>query len=77
MTMKEDLKTYKARWLEVEAIITLARRSYSLELRWRQINTAFGMAKGLGILCDDPSEMGVIERWAKIKDEAANQPPKV
>ena len=77
MALKEDLKAYKAHWAEVEAIIARERRTYSLELRWQQVNTAFGMAKGLGVLREDPSEMGVFERWAKIKDKAANTPPKV
>jgi hypothetical protein len=77
MTLKDDLKAYQARWAEVEAVVAEERRTASLELRWRQLNTAYAMAKGLGLLRKDPSEAGVFERWAKLKDQAANQPTKV
>jgi hypothetical protein len=48
--------------------------SESLELRWQQINAAFGLAKGLGLLKPDPSEMEVFERWAKLKEKATDLP---
>jgi hypothetical protein len=76
MTLKDDLKAYQARWVEVEAVVTEQRRSAPLELRWRQLNTAYAMAKGLGLLRADPSEAGVFERWAKLKEKAASQHPK-
>jgi len=77
MTLQDDIKAYQARWAEVEAVVAEERRTASLELRWRQLNTAYALAKGLGLLRKDPSEAGVIERWAKLKEKAANQPPKV
>ena len=76
MALKDDLKAYKARWTDVEAIIKEERRSASLDLRWQQLNTAFAMAKGLGLMQEDPSEVGVIDRWAKLKEKAACQLPK-
>ncbi len=76
MSLKEDLKAYRARWAEVEAVIAEERRSASLELRWRQLNAAYGMAKGLGLLRRDPTESEVIERWACLKEKASNHPPK-
>ncbi len=76
MTLKDDLKAYQARWAQVEAVVTEERRTASFELRWRQLNTAYAMAKGLGLLREDPSEAGVFERWAKLKEKAANQLPK-
>ena len=77
MALKDDLKAYQARWVEVEAVVKEERRTASLELRWRQLNTAYAMAKGLGLLRKDPSEAGVLERWAKLKEKAANHLPKV
>jgi N-acetylglutamate synthase/N-acetylornithine aminotransferase len=76
MTLKHDLRAYKQRWKAVEEIQTAERRSASLELRWQQLNTAYGIAKGLGLLQPDLSELEVFERWAKLKEKAASQPPK-
>ena len=77
MALKEDLKAYQARWAEVEAVVKEERRIASLELRWRQLNTANAMARGLGLLGEDLSEAGVFERWAKLKEKAASQLPQV
>jgi hypothetical protein len=76
MTLKDDLKAYQARWAEVEAVVSEERRTASLEIRWQQLNAAFAMAKGLGLLREDPSEAEVFERWAKLKEKAESQPPK-
>ena len=73
MALKDDLKAYKSRWTEVEAVINEERRFASLELRWQQLNTAFAMAKVLGLLREDPSEAGVFERWSKLKEKFASQ----
>jgi hypothetical protein len=71
MTLKDDIKAYQAQWEVVNAIQKEERRTASLELRWRQLNAAYGMAKSLGLLRPDPSEAGVHERWAKLKEKAA------
>jgi hypothetical protein len=76
MTLKSDLIAYKARWAIVEEIQREEQRTASLFLRWQQLNAAYGMAKGLGLLKPDPSENGVFQRWAKLKEKAANQRPK-
>ena len=73
MPLKDDIKTYQARWAEVDAIVEEERRTASLELRWRQLNSAYAMAIGLGLHQEDPSENGVFERWAKLKEKAASQ----
>lgn len=73
MSMRSDLAAYKARWAEVEAFQREERRSASLSLRWKQLNAAYGMAKGLNWLKPDPSEIGVFERWAKLKEKAVSQ----
>jgi hypothetical protein len=74
MTLKDDLKAYQARWAEVDAVVIEERRTASLELRWRQLNAAYAMAIGLGLRQEDPSEIGVFERWAKLKEKAISQP---
>jgi len=68
MTLKDDLKAYQSRWANVDAVVAEERRTASLELRWQQLNTAYAMAKGLGLLRSDPSEAEVFERWAKLKE---------
>ena len=77
MSLRDDLRAYRERWLAVEEIERQEQRNASLELRWRQLNAAYGMAKELGLLRSDPSESGVFERWAKLKEKAADPPPKV
>jgi hypothetical protein len=77
MALKDDLRLYQARWKAVEEIQAEERRSASLELRWQQLNAAYGLAKGSGLLQPDLSEMGVFERWAKLKEKATSQPSKV
>ena len=70
MTLKDDLFAYRARWDEVEAIVNKERQTAPLELRWLQLNSAFALARGLGIVREDPSGAGVLERWAKLKENA-------
>ena len=77
MALKHDLRSYQARWKAVEEIQAEERKSASLELRWQQLNAAYGMAKGLGLLQPDLSEMEVFERWAKLKEKTTSRPPKV
>lgn len=73
MTFKNDLKAYKSRWSHVEKVIQEERRTASLELRWKQLNTAYAMAKSLGMLHADPGEMSVFQTWAQLKEKAASQ----
>ncbi len=74
MSLKQDLNAYLETWEAVENIQVNERRSASLELRWMQLNAAYGMAKVLGLLTSDSSEMGVFERWAKLKEKAVDHP---
>jgi hypothetical protein len=70
MTLKDDLIAYLANWAEVDAVVAEERRTASLELRWKQLNAAYAIGVGLGLNQQDPSETGVIERWAKLKEKA-------
>lgn len=72
MMSKSDLQAYQERWKAVEEVQAEERRTASLELRWLQLNAAYGMAKGLGLLRPDPSELGVFERWAKLKEKLSH-----
>jgi hypothetical protein len=74
MDLKEELKSYQARWAEVDAMVAEERRTASLELRWRQLNAACAMAIALGMDQEDPGETGVYERWAKLKEKAVGTP---
>lgn len=76
MTLKNDIKAYRSRWVQVEKVIQEERRSASPELRWKQLNSAYAMAKGLGMLQTDPSEMKVFQIWASLKEKANSQIPK-
>jgi len=73
VTLKEDLQADQARWAEVDAVIKEQRWSASLELRWRQLNAAYAMAKELGLVRPDPVNFEVLARWAKLKENAGSQ----
>ncbi len=73
MLLKDEIQAYHNRWEEVNKIQAEERRSASIELRWRQLNAAYGLAKALGVLRRDPSELGVFEKWAKLKEKAESQ----
>jgi hypothetical protein len=77
MELKELIEAYQARWKAVKKIQLEEQSSASPELRWRQLNAAYGMAKGLGLLKPDLSEMEVHQRWATLKTQATNQSPKI
>jgi hypothetical protein len=76
MALKDDLKAYLARWATVETVQEEERRLIPIELKWRQLNSAYGMAKGLNPVQPDQGEQGVFERWAKLKEKLASQSPK-
>ena len=75
MVLKDDLKAYLDRWADVEVVVKEERQTASISLRWQQLNTAYAIAKSLGLLREDPSETGVFTRWAKIKEKAISQTP--
>ena len=70
--MNEDMKAYSARWQAVAEIELQELQSASIELRWQQLNAVIGLAIGLGIMKADKSEEEIYQRWAKLKDQAAN-----
>lgn len=68
MVLREALRAYLSRWREVEKVVAEERASASFELRWQQLNSAYAMGKGLGLLVEDPSELEVYKKWAKLKN---------
>ena len=76
MVRNKEIQVYIARWKAVEEFQMEERRSASPELRWKQLNTAYGIAKGLGLLQPDPTEMEVYRRWAILKEKVTDQLPK-
>jgi hypothetical protein len=69
MSHKAAIQAYQQRWKIVEEVQAAEKRSASLELRWRQLNAAYGLAKSLGLIRPDPSEYEVYARWAKLKEQ--------
>jgi hypothetical protein len=76
MSLKDELRAYRTRWVEVDAVVAEERRMASIELRWQQLNAAYAMAIGLGLRQEDTSEAGVFERWVKLKEIAVGLLPK-
>lgn len=76
MALKDELRNYRTRWVEVDAVVAEERRTASIELRWQQLNAAYAMAIGLGLRQEDTSEVGVFERWVKLKEKAVGLLPK-
>jgi hypothetical protein len=76
MTLKDELRAYRTRWVEVDAVVAEERRTASIQLRWQQLNAAYAMAIGLGLRQEDTSEAGVFERWVKLKEKAVGLRPK-
>jgi hypothetical protein len=73
--MDPILKAYRARWQAVEEIERQELQNATLELRWRQLNAVIGLAIGLGIYQPVEDDIEVIQRWAKLKENAASQRP--
>lgn len=73
--MDPILKAYRARWQAVEEIERQELQNATLELRWQQLNAVIGLAIGLGIYQPVEDDIEVIQRWAKLKENAASQRP--
>ena len=69
------LKAYRARWQAVEEIERQELQNATLDLRWRQLNAVIGLAIGLGIYQPVEDDIEVIQRWAKLKENAVSQRP--
>jgi len=73
MTRKSDLVAYKARLEDVSRFIEKERRFASVELRWKQLNSAYLMAKSLGLSKSERDEKKVYQIWAGLKEKSIRQ----
>jgi hypothetical protein len=63
-----NIQLYRERWKAVEEIERQELRAISLEDQWRQINSLFQFALGLGLSRgDNDGEMDMFFLWAKLK----------
>ncbi|MBN1537429.1 MAG: hypothetical protein JW908_11900 [Anaerolineales bacterium] len=69
LAQKDELKAYKKRWEDVETVQREESINSSFNLRWKQLNSIYRMAQGLGVIQPDLSEYGVYERWATLKEK--------
>ena len=76
MSLKDEMKEYKRRWEIVNAFIDEERRNAPIEQRWKQLKAIYALGVALGFPREDPTEMEVFERWAKLKEKLTEQPSK-
>ena len=67
MDLRDELIAYQKRWDLVEEKVQEERNNAPLELRWRQLNSAYAMGQRMNLSRSDPSETGVFEIWARLK----------
>ena len=72
---KTQAQQFRNRWRAVEEIQQKEARRATFELRWRKLNSAYGMGKGLKLASSHSGELRVYQRWAKLKENLP-QPPK-
>ena len=65
----QQVKRFRDRWREIEAIEIEEQRTASVALRWQQLDTIFRLAVGLGVPMSglDEQEEIVRQRWARLK----------
>jgi hypothetical protein len=72
---KAHVQQFRNRWLAVQEVQRKEECRTTFELRWQQLNAAFGMGKGLQLASSHSDEMQVYLRWAKLKENLP-LPPK-
>jgi hypothetical protein len=71
--MDTGLKAYRERWLAVADIERRELQSASIELRWQQLNAVVGLAKSLGSMRSNDTEVEIYQRWANLKEKLIGQ----
>ncbi len=66
---KSQAQLFRNRWQAVAQIGQEEARQATLELRWQQLNSIYGLSKGLNLKSSHAGEMEVYQRWAKLKDK--------
>ncbi len=68
----QQAQEFRRRWEAAAAIEVAEQRMASLELRWRQLNAIWELARELGLpLTSNGQEEEVWQRWAKLKANLA------
>lgn len=65
---RQDAEEFRQRWQAVAEIEAQELREATIELRWRQLNAIWGLARGLGLPAPERDEEVVRQRWIKIKE---------
>ncbi len=68
---KKQVRAFRQRWRAVQEIQQKEASGTTLELRWRQLNAAYGLGKGMQLPARHSDEMCVYQRWAKLKEQFA------
>ena len=63
-----DLKIYLERWKAVEVVEKNELLAASIEDRWQQLNTIYGLGLALGLVSEATTEKEVWQCWAVLRD---------
>ena len=72
---KLQVQQFRERWRLAKEGRQKEVLTTGLELRWQQLNSAFGMGKAAKLGSGHSGEMRVYQRWAKLKENIL-RPPK-
>ncbi len=70
MQDEQSAREFRARWQAVAEVEFEELRTDPVELRWRQLDALFRLARGLGLSLEKPEEEveAVRARWNRLKD---------
>jgi hypothetical protein len=71
---KKRVHAFHRRWQAVQEVQQKELINSSLEMKWRQLNAAHRLGKGLQFSADHPDEMHIYLRWAKLKEKQTQRP---
>ena len=71
---KTQARAFRQRWLAVREIQQKEAQASTLEERWRQLNAAFRLGKGMHLTTGHSDETRVYQRWAKLKESLLQHP---
>jgi hypothetical protein len=65
---KAQARAFRQRWQSAQEIQQKEASGTTPELRWQQLNAAYGLGKSLQLDAGHSDEMRVYLRWAKLKE---------
>lgn len=63
------LKTYRDRWKSVSEFEMKKLAEMSIELKWKQLNANYRLARRLGILPENEMDQSIVERWNLLRND--------